>query len=348
MESIDANMLRLIRYCRNPRPSAEVQRLHALSADAIRDLLERGVLVEASGAWRETRVTTVEIEISTHCNWRCRYCPVSVSPKLPASMEMDLFQEILDKAAGHSSVDTVQFEAYNEPALDVRFEERVRLVSKTRLMLKLYTNGSLLDEGKIDLLQKTGVLKAVRFNLPAADKETFRKMTGSTSFDKTLRHIDYAIARGLPVELSIQGGDEEVARNRSGLIKRYGAIAEKEYAAMRGRSVTTDRCAEVAREPYRKDVRIRGRLAGCRLPLRVVVIGIHGAIYLCCEDYHQRTAFGNIRDGSLEDLLSGPEAVRLRRRVFGLDWAADDFICRSCILMRDAVQRQSTVHTDAD
>ncbi|MFH1618320.1 MAG: radical SAM protein [bacterium] len=335
-----AAFLRLFEGCRFPARTADISRRYALSEAGLRDLLDCGFLVDPAEAWKATRISTVEIEISTRCNWRCRYCPVSLDPKPPATMDMNLFRDILDKAQKHQTVRAVQFDAYNEPALEEHFEDRVRLLAETRLKLRLYTNGSVLDEKKINLLKDTEVLEFVRFNLPSNDEEIFREMTGSPMLKQTLRNIDHAVSRGLPVELSIQGSEEEIARNIGALKRRFGPIAANEYRAMRRQNVTTDRAGAVSQGRYRKDVHVAGLLAGCRLPLTVVVISIHGDLYLCCEDYYQRNVFGNIRDGSLEEVMSGPKAERLRRQVFGAETAPDDFICRNCGHMKQAVERK--------
>ncbi|MBI4422955.1 MAG: radical SAM protein [Elusimicrobia bacterium] len=335
------SLLRVIESCRTPRPAAELLASPGLSERRLAALVERGVLVDAPEAWRATRVAAVEIEISSHCNWRCVYCPVSREPKPAVSMDLDLFQAILEKAQAHPPVRAVHFEAYNEPTLDPHFEERVRRLAKTRLKLRLYTNGSALGPAKTDLLRETGVLEFVRFNLPAVEEAAFLEMTGSSTFQQTIRNIDYARSAGLPVQLSIQGTREEIRRNSGPLRDRYGSEADRELRGSGAGTPTTDRAGTLRDGRYARGARIAGPLGGCHLPLRTVVIGVHGDLYLCCEDFHQKTVFANIRDGSLEELLASPRAQALRRKVFGADPAEDDFICRGCVYMDHAVKRVS-------
>jgi hypothetical protein len=52
---------------------------------------------------------------------------------------------------------------------------------------------------------------------------------------------------------------------------------------------------------------------------------------LCCQDYHDQYKVGNLKEQSLDAILSGPKMALLRRWVYGVDEAPADFICRGCI-----------------
>ena len=52
---------------------------------------------------------------------------------------------------------------------------------------------------------------------------------------------------------------------------------------------------------------------------------------LCCEDYDEKYVVGDLTTSSVADVLAGPELARLRRWVYGLEEAPDDFICRKCV-----------------
>ena len=51
---------------------------------------------------------------------------------------------------------------------------------------------------------------------------------------------------------------------------------------------------------------------------------------LCCEDYDEHHVIGDLTRQSLDDVLSGDEIARLRRMVYGLEQAPENFICRKC------------------
>lgn len=297
-------------------------------------LLEERLLVEADEVWYLTNITHLELEVSAHCNWRCEFCPVSIDPKPKASMAMSLFAEILDKAIAHRSIQYVTFNSYNEPLLDVFFEDRVRLLAATRLKLQLHTNGSVLTEATIRLLADSKVLSFIMFNLPAVTRDAFKQVTGSPSLTRTLENLDAALSAGLPVALSIQGTDQELRARLPEFSKRYRAALESPWTRIGN---TSDR-AGVLTNRFGRHLRIVGRLRGCELPLNWLHIGVNGNCFVCCEDYYQRHEFGNIRDGTIEGILRSDAALKLRKAIFGDEDAPADFICRSCLVMQKSSQ----------
>ncbi|MFI0220344.1 SPASM domain-containing protein [Streptomyces lydicus] len=94
-------------------------------------------------------------------------------------------------------------------------------------------------------------------------------------------------------------------------------------------SLTCDRAGDVG-GAYAQGVRIEGRLTGCGWPVQHANISVAGDLFLCCNDYYQREVFGNIRDGSIDELMTSHAAVSLRQRVFGVAEAPEDFLCRCC------------------
>ena len=78
-----------------------------------------------------------------------------------------------------------------------------------------------------------------------------------------------------------------------------------------------------------------GKLRGCQVvgsrPLQHLHISPYGQCVLCSEDYDHNYVVGDLRNQTVEEVLTGPEIAQLRRWVYGHEEAPDDFICRSCI-----------------
>jgi len=331
---INDDSIRFLEFCRTPQKASDVLDSFDIDLAILESFVELELLVDSESIWQKTHVMAVEIEISAHCNWRCRFCPVSVDPKAKSTMEMDLFEEVLAKAEAHKSVQYVTFNSYNEPTLDIHFENRVKKLAKTRLKLALHTNGSLLNKAKVALLRETKVLEFVAFNLPTTREEDFRRMTQSSTFKKTLENIDHAVAEGLPVVFSVQGTREEKIRNIPFLKERYGDLVGDVPGS------TSDR-AGILENEYAQSIQLTGRLTGCMMPLRWIHVSVTGDIFICCEDYHQREVYAHINDGSLAEILESSGAVEIRRRVFGAEDAPSNYICRSCYRMRPSEPLQT-------
>lgn len=301
-------------------------------ADVVSDLVAQGWLKHPDDLCRDYVLTTAQIEVTAHCNWGCRFCPVSVDRKPAATMPMPLFEEIIEKLSPHDTVRYVTFHFYNEPTLDQFFEERIAVLQRYRLPLRLFTNASQLTEDKIEALKRSGVLEQLVVNLPSVRVAEFRALTQSKTHAKTIRNLDAAVRHGLPVGIAVNGGveseggesegGEDIGRRTDELRARFPGIPVNP-------TLTSDRAGTVE-GGYNQEVRIEGRLRGCGWPVNHAHFSVSGDMFICCNDYYQREKFGNIRSGSVHEIMTSPEALQVRRRVFGVDTAPDDYLCRSC------------------
>ncbi len=102
----------------------------------------------------------VEIEINSHCNRRCSYCPVSfasVSEKL--YMSSKIFHTLIEQLSRVNYGGRVTYNIYNEPLLNKNLEDFARRVKeslpKTRQIL--FTNGDLLSDHRYHSLLESGI-----------------------------------------------------------------------------------------------------------------------------------------------------------------------------------------------
>lgn len=318
-----AGLAALNKAARDPLPTTQLAA--EFSQDLIEHLAAKGWLQPPDEICAEYRLLTAQIEITAHCNWRCRYCPVSTDPKPHATMPMDLYAEILDKLQPHAAtIKFVTFHFFNEPTLDRFFDQRVRLLAEHGLKLSLSTNASALTPAKTDLLAQSGVLHHLVVNLPSLDREEFQRLSGATTYRASLLGLNAAIEAGFPTTIAVNGTGEDLDRNLDALREHYKPRGVTVHPTQ-----TCDRAGALTNE-YRQDVHVTGRLGGCSWPLNHAYFSVTGDLFACCNDFHQREVFGHIRDGSLHEIMTSPAAIRLRRRVFGAEDAPDDFLCRTC------------------
>ena len=106
-------------------------------------------------------LTVVEIEINTHCNRRCNYCPNSILPSIdpPRYMNDEIFQRILNELERIKFDGRLSYHFYNEPLLRMDIEHLVEQVSKKlpRAYQALYTNGDHLSDERYSRLRKAGI-----------------------------------------------------------------------------------------------------------------------------------------------------------------------------------------------
>lgn len=87
----------------------------------------------------------IEIEINSHCNRSCDYCPNSSHERIEqGEMEPELFERIIDELASYHYEGKISYMFYNEPLLSKNFDRfthyaREKLPAATFV---LYSNGS--------------------------------------------------------------------------------------------------------------------------------------------------------------------------------------------------------------
>lgn len=318
-----------------PAPISQASLIEDFGTAVVSDLVGRGWLQHPDQLCLDYLLTTAQIEVTAHCNWGCHFCPVSQDRKPAATMPMPLFEEIIDKISPFETIRYVTFHFYNEPTLDRFFDERVAVLQQRDMPLALFTNASHLTEHKIEILRQSGVLRRLAVNLPALSEIDFRTITQSRTRATSIRHLDAAIEAGLPVEIVVNGNGENLSLRLDEIRERYSARDVPVRASM-----ISDRAGALFGH-YNQAIQIDGPLRGCGWPVNHAHFSVSGDMFICCNDYHQREKFGNIRSGSVHDIMTTSAAVLARRRVFGVADAPADYLCRRCHdQLRDFPMRQ--------
>lgn len=103
----------------------------------------------------------VEIEINSHCNRRCAYCPQSVPGyrKAPRFMNIEDFQKILLILKEAEFTGRISYHFFNEPLLHPQIELFVKLAADTlpNAHQVIFTNGDFLTEEKYKDLRTNGI-----------------------------------------------------------------------------------------------------------------------------------------------------------------------------------------------
>jgi hypothetical protein len=292
-----------------------------------------GWLVDAvGGLGGRFRLRYVSFEANAACNQACYFCPVSTAPREDHSIGMELYERIVAQLAAHrATIEGVSMVHYNEPTVDVHFLDRVRTLKRHGLPPAVLTNATGLTPQRIDALLDMGGLHYLSINLSTLDRERYRSDRGGDHLPLVLRHLDYLKDKPLAprMDVAVLGtGDAQHRRDFEAISERFRGSRFRLcfYEVM-------DRAGAVSiglRPPVRHP-----RLCGCEQtgsrPVQWVHINAKAECVLCCQDYHDQYVVGDLREERLDDILSGPRMSTLRRWVYGLEPAPDDFLCRKCI-----------------
>ncbi len=307
-----------------------------LAPELRRQLAEQGWLVPDKFAHAgRFHLKYASLEANTTCNQTCYFCPVATHPRETQTMTMDFYELIVGQLAEHrSTLEGVSMVHYNEPTADPLFIERLGLLRRYDLPAAVLTNATGLTPKRVDAISDLGGLRYLSVNLSSLDPVRYAAERGHDHLASVLRNLDYCrdLRLAPQMEIVVLGcGDRQHRADFKQIDRRFeGSAFEVKYHEVMDRAGNLP----VGHGPAVP----HGRLCGCEQtgsrPLQWIHITPSGQCVLCCQDYHDRHVVGDLAQQRLDDVLAGPELARLRRWVYGIDDAPDDFICRHCIYAR--------------
>lgn len=282
---------------------------------------------------RQYRLKYVSLEAHTVCNQGCYFCPVAYDPREAYFMPTEQYDDIVRQLTAYrDTIESVFMINYNEPTADKRFVDQVRTLREAGLPPATLTNGTGLTPKRVDALAEIGGLRFLSINLSTLDKERYSKDRQGDHLDLVMRNLEYAKDRPVAEDMDIVvlGKGDDVHRSDYEEIRRHFAGSRfnvKFFEVM-------DRAGylQIGLSTRNKS------LCGCdnvgSRPLQHLHINPYGKCLLCCEDYDENYVVGDLAEESLDQVLTGDRFALMRRWVYGLEDAPDDFICRSCVFSR--------------
>lgn len=146
--------------------------------------------------------TYLRISLTDRCNLRCFYCMPEDGIQLIEKPNIMSLEEIIEltRTFRDLGVDTVRLTG-GEPLVRKNFGFLVEELAKLGVMLKITTNGIVLDK-YLDLFQKIG-LKKINLSLDTLDKAKSVFITKRDYFDRIMSNLNKALAMDMQVKLNI-------------------------------------------------------------------------------------------------------------------------------------------------
>ncbi len=269
------------------------------------------------------------IETCTTCNHACVYCPVSQFPVSQQVMDIELFRHVMDELVTLGrKMKRISFNHYNEPLIDPYLVERVRLTLRYTFFQKilLNTNLSILREDLPENLRFARDRLEFNINLPTSDPERYRQLHGRDHYQRVERNIKRLHEAGFAVRINVQSNKFTTPTERQGVIERFGGLGAVDtiYSGSRGGLVDVQIPEDLEKGP--------GVLAGCaqNRPVDYVHIGIHGEVFLCCQDFFKECRLGDLTRHRLVEILDSEAAKTYLESIYSGRESPPDFICKRC------------------
>lgn len=123
----------------------------------------------------------VMMEISSYCNFSCKYCFTPQKKKLARHMDMDVFSKIVQQLP-ELNPKFVAFGLGGEPVLNPNHLDMIRMITKQDVEMRFFTNGMILKKEHL----KEKILHVITISLRAED---FSIRSPNTEFTKYYQNI---------------------------------------------------------------------------------------------------------------------------------------------------------------
>lgn len=218
----------------------------------------------------------ISIEISTHCNRACTYCPNIAYPQQPRLIKEEVISKIISRLGEIKYSGVVDFIFFSEPTLHPKLADYVARVRQVvpNAIPRICTNGDLLTYDLVKKLSDAGLdrIYPMRHN-PTPDGWVENITTLSAQFPGLFQIMDI----------------DDVEREE-GLNDFNGLLEVKKH---RGRKII-------------------GGKARCQVHRHVAQLTVDGDWNLCCIDYAKTRSFGSLISRSMMDIWRDPEFVKAR------------------------------------
>lgn len=164
-------------------------------------------------------------EVTLACNLRCRHCLSASGRPAPGELSTEEALGVVDQLAA-ARVFQVNFGG-GEPFLRPDFELILQACHQRGLMTCISTNGTLLDEARVERLAESG-LAAIQVSLDGAGEETCDDIRGPGTFARAVAALRLLARTAIPTSINTV-----LMKRNAGEIRRLHGLAESLGVSLR-------------------------------------------------------------------------------------------------------------------
>lgn len=256
----------------------------------------------------------INVELTNHCNQRCRLCPRQGFTRPLGFFDPALFERLARECAGRET--TLWLHFLGEPLLHRDAAALVRRAKRLGVrQVGLSTNGVSLRGETAEAILACG-LDRLECSMDADEREAYREMRGRDHFERVSGNVraflDRKRALGLeePV-VSIQFmRTPEVAARLPEIVARWRPhLGPRDFVmtiapASFGGTIADGlpgACEPVEPRPP------------CRWLFESLMVLQDGTVTMCGADWDATAPLGHLREATIAEIWSGPEAARRRQ-----------------------------------
>lgn len=321
------------------------------------------------------QITDMQFDLNGVCNAGCWFCPVAyeIAPKRQ-NMDIRHVEQILNDVLSEKgrlvseNFKHIYTAHYNEILLYPDYEAFLVLLEERVLTTMVLTNGIALTPKMTDILVRhEKAISGINFNIPAIEKEEWKKQAGFKSdrmYDRLIENITYLLEkmpeRTANGNISVgmngiiansffevggwieKGSNMDVANDvlaqQHALFKQKfpglhiymnPSIVDRDHLLEKNGIISLSRATDVYNKKGKEVIGCRNgsmsfereKLTG--RPFGWIHISSLGDLFLCCQDFHIKSKFGNIIERPLREIWLDDKHV---------DLIYDSFngVCKEC------------------
>lgn len=248
------------------------------------------------GLRRAPGLVSANLELTNHCNLKCSFCPTGngLLRRPRGFMQPEVFRRAL---AGAGPLEFILLFQWGESLLHPEFGALAREAGQAGARTLVTTNGTLLDERRVDLLLGAGLDRVtVSVDGDEATHEAIRGVPLARTEEGLERLLSQrnarACATAIDVSMVVSPETEPAAASFRGRFE--GRVDRVQQIPLLTRGERRTRC----REPW------RGGL----------VVLQDGTVTVCCVDHDGVLSVGHVERDRLRDLWNGEAMQTIRRQ----------------------------------
>lgn len=217
----------------------------------------------------------IEIEINSHCNLSCTYCPNADFERIEKGfMSPTQYEHIMKDLQKNNYSGRISYHFYNEPTLSPHLNDFVLMTKKYLPNAKaiLFTNGLDLDAEKINQLSASGldsfiITEQMKTNLANIDEASLE------------------VSEDVKSKIKKKSFKKLYFTNRGGILENVGKKM------------------------------ILPLTIPCFIPRSVMVITVKGNVIPCYEDFFQKHVMGNVFEKNITTIWTSEKYVTFRNEL---------------------------------
>ena len=301
------------------------------------------ILTEGSVFFKPARPwgfpTILQIEVTSHCNLRCRVCPVTTGmDRLSGDMDWGLFKKTIDELGDYLLL--ILFWDWGEPFLNANAYEMIRYAHSRGIKVMSTTNGHVFASGNHAQNVVESGLDVLVFSVDGITQETYQRYRAAGRLETVLEGIKKVVAEKKSLKsktplvnfrfIVMKHSEQEIPQLRElarslgvdalTLRKFYAIPNRRQEGAGQKREFMPSQAKYQLPEHSQEDQRpTRITKNPCKNLWNCPTIHWEGTVCSCFMDFNEECPLGALRQKSFKEIWYG-QVFRDLRRNFRKRW----------------------------